>query len=145
MDDEIRDIFIFIIVAFLFVFMAEFPYYTGGVTVFTGDVSQDTTFHVDLIKDRRYEVWVLDAAGPETVNVSIRNGQDSVYEGSFRLLHPEGDYVPWHPCFWAKDTETHDIVVHPVGPGTVRMIIRKDAGQNSSQKNCAFSRSAGQG
>jgi len=131
--------------AILFVFTAEYPYYSGGVTVFEGDISQDTAFQIDLIRDRRYEVWVVDTAGPETVDVSIRKGQDIVYEESFRLLHPEGDYIPWHPCVWATDTDTYDVHVHPRGAGTVKILIRKDAGQNSSPDSCPILHPAGQG
>jgi hypothetical protein len=111
-------------------FMWLFYYFLGGDTVFYVDAPKDGVFHVDLQKDKNYELWVVDMNGPETVILSISNGSYVPYGDTFRLMHPEGDYLPYHPAFTVKETGEYDIMVRPMEPGTVRIKIQQDAGLN---------------
>jgi hypothetical protein len=115
---------IFIAVAFIWVFYYVF----AGDTIFCADSFQDAVFHLDLQKDKSYELWILDLNGPETVKVSISNGSYVPYEDTFRLMHPDGDYLPYHPAFSVKETGSYDINVHQLDPGTIRIKIQQDAG-----------------
>lgn len=103
-------------------------YLLGGDTHFAGDASGDVVFHVDLEKGRYYELWVLDMNGPETVRVSVANGSYVAYGDTFRLMHPEGDYLPYHSGFTVKETGHYDITVHPLDPGAIRVAIKQDTG-----------------
>jgi hypothetical protein len=109
-------------------FILGYFFLFSGDTIFSADVSHDAVFHVALQKDKNYELWVLDMNGPETVGVSISNGSYVPCEDTFRLMHPEGDYLPNHPAFSVKETGIYDITVHPMGPGTNRIAVKQDPG-----------------
>jgi hypothetical protein len=105
-------------------------YLFGGDNIFSADASHDAVFHVDLRKDKNYQLWVLDMNGPERVGISITNGYNIIYEDTFQLMHPEGDYLPYHPAFRVKETGMYDITVHPVDAGTIRIGVQQDTGVN---------------
>jgi hypothetical protein len=126
LSDNVKDFLKYVLVLVLCaVFVWGYYQLTVRTTVFAADVSQDATFHVDLLKDKNYELWVLDLNGPETVDISINNGPYAPYWGTFRLMHPEGDYLPYHPGFSVKEDGTYDINVHPLDQGTVRVAIQQ--------------------
>ena len=106
------------------VFLWGYYHLTIQATIFAADVSNDAIYHVDLQKNKNYELWVLDMNGPETVKISISNNSYTPYADTFRLMHPEGDYLPYHPAFSVKETGTYTISVHPLDPGTARIAIQ---------------------
>ncbi len=128
---EISEIFrALLAIIFVIAFTLGYNYLIGGETIFWADAPHDAVFHVDLRKDKNYELWVLDSNGPEMAKVSIRNGSYIPYEDTFRLMHPEGDYLPYHPVFSVNVTGRYDINVHPLDPGTIRIKVKQDTGLN---------------
>ena len=114
-------------------FMLCYYYLFGGDSIFGADVSDDAVFHVELQKGKNYELWVLDMNGPERVDLAIRSGSYVPYEATFQLMHPEGDYIPYHPGFSVKETGTYDIIVHPLDPGSIRIGVMQDTGINPNR------------
>ena len=105
------------------VFIFGYNYLTIEDAIFGADVSQDAIYHVDLQKNKIYELWVVDMGGPETIEVSISKDSYAPYGATFRLMHPEGDYLPYHPAFSVDENGTYDINVHPLDSGTVNVAI----------------------
>lgn len=114
----------------LTLFMLSYVYLFGGDNIFCADAAHDETFKVDLLAGKNYEVWVLDMNGPESVDISIIDGSYVAYAATFRLMHPEGDYLPYHPGFTVEESGSYEVVVHPLDPGTIRLSIRQDTGIN---------------
>jgi hypothetical protein len=94
-------------------------------TIFTASVSGESEFQVYLTNDTKYELWVVDLNGPEKIDISIRKGSYSAFEDTFTLMHPEGDYLPYHPDFTVKENGTYQMHAKPLDSGTVRIVIRK--------------------
>jgi hypothetical protein len=130
---------------FLFAFMIGCACLFYGDTIFCEYVSRDAAFHVDLQKDKNYALWVIDALGPEMVEVSIRNGSYIAFGDSFMLMHPEGDYLPYHPGFSVRETGRYDIIVHSLDPGTIRIKVQQDTGLRPSRITRDSSHSTGAG
>lgn len=121
--------FIYLLI-FCIVFTWAYIFIFGGDTIFCENSSGNAVFHVDLQAGKNYELWILDANGPESVGVSISNGSYVPYAATFRLMHPEGDYLPYKPGFTVKETGGYDIVVHSTDSGTIQLQIRQDTGLN---------------
>ena len=96
-----------------------------GEAMFAASISEESEFQVYLTNHTKYELWVVDLNGPEKIDVSIRKDSYTAFEDTFMLMHPEGDYLPYHPDFSAKEDGIYQIHAKPLESGTVRTGIRK--------------------
>ncbi|WP_292406600.1 MULTISPECIES: hypothetical protein [unclassified Methanoculleus] len=129
-----------ILLALIVLITAGYHYFFCGDTIFCADISRDADVQVDLVKDTQYQVWVLDALGPESVEVTIRNGSQTIFKDTFQLMHPEGEYIPYHPGFSVEATGRYNITVRPLDPGTIRIKVQKDVGISPSRISRDISR-----
>ncbi|KKG14174.1 hypothetical protein EO98_09390 [Methanosarcina sp. 2.H.T.1A.6] len=101
-------------------------------TIFAVSISEESEFQVYLTNDTKYELWVVDLNGPEKIDVSIRKDSYTAFEDTFMLMHPEGDYLPYHPDFTVRENGTYQMHAKPLDSGTVRIAIRKIHGFSTS-------------
>lgn len=102
-------------------------------TIFAVSVSEESEFAVYLTNDTKYELWVLDFySGPERIDVSVKKDSHTAFEDTFILMHPEGDYLPYHPDFTVKENGTYQVHMKPLDSGDVRIGIRKIHGFSTS-------------
>ncbi len=97
----------------------------GGKCIFSETVSTESDFQVDLRESVNYQLWVVDLIGPEKISVRISKGSYVAFEDTFTLMHPEGDYLPYHPRFSVKGNGTYQVHVKPIDSGTVSLKIIK--------------------
>ena len=120
-ESESSDTFSFAVI--MFIIYALITLVEGGVCIFADTVSNESEFQVNLTKDTKYELRVVDLNGPEKVNISIRKGSNIALEDTFMLMHPEGDYLPYHPKFTVKENGTYQVHAKPLDSGTVKIGI----------------------
>lgn len=136
--EKIRDYII--LLAMTISIMVGYHYFFSGDTILCADISRDADMQIDLVKDTQYQIWVIDALGPESAEITIRNGSQTVFEDTFQLMHPEGEYIPYHPGFSVKVTGRYNITVHPSDPGDIRIKVQKDVGISPYRVYCDISR-----
>jgi hypothetical protein len=107
------------------IFYAIFSLLEGGECILSESVSQESEFQVYLTEDVNYKLWVVDLNGPESISVRISKGSYVVFGDTFVLMHPEGDYLPYHPKFSVEESGTYRVYVKPMDSGTVRLAITK--------------------
>jgi hypothetical protein len=102
-------------------------------TIFAVWVSEESEFQVNLTNDTKYELWVLEFyGGPEEINVSVKKDSYTAFEDKFMLMHPEGDYLPYHPDFTVKENGTYQVHAKPLDSGSAKIVIRKIHGFSTS-------------
>ncbi|AKB26142.1 hypothetical protein MSMTP_2673 [Methanosarcina sp. MTP4] len=102
----------------------------NGECIFAEYISNESEFQVNLSKNTKYELWVVDLIGPEKINISVRKDSYVAYEDTFMLMHPEGDYLPYHPDFTVKENGTYKVHIKPQDPGTVKIGILEYPSKN---------------
>ncbi len=99
----------------------------GGEYIFGASISNNSNFQVKLVKDVKYELRLVELpyCGPETVDVSISRGSYVALEEKFRLMPPEGDYIPYRKKFTVRENGTYQIDVKPLDSGSFRIGIKQ--------------------
>jgi hypothetical protein len=105
-------------------------YLVDGDFLFGADVPAPSDFEIPLLKNTQYGLWVLDENGPEEIDISFDKGSYHAFRDTFLLMHPEGDYLPYHPVFSVREDGMYSMHIEPRGNGMVRIGIRKDTGIN---------------
>ncbi len=59
------------------------------------------------------------------MNIVIHKGPYVAFNDTFTLMHPEGDYLPYHPDFTVRENGTYRIQITPLDPGEFRVGIRR--------------------
>ncbi|AKB13126.1 hypothetical protein MTHERMMSTA1_03230 [Methanosarcina thermophila MST-A1] len=107
------------------IFYVIFSLLEGGEYILSESVSQESEFQVYLTEDVNYKLWVVDLNGPESTSIRISKGSYAAFEDTFMLMHPEGDYLPYHPKFSVEESGTYRVYIKPMDSGTVRLVITK--------------------
>ncbi|WP_440954516.1 hypothetical protein ACSAZK_12925 [Methanosarcina sp. Mfa9] len=124
MSEKINEFIKFIIVSIIpIIIYSSMMFLEGGECIYAESVSKESYFQVNLTKDVKYELWVVDYVGPEKIKISIRKDSYIVLEDTFMLMHPEGDYLPYHPSFTVKENGTYQVHAKPLDSGTVSIGI----------------------
>jgi len=124
---ELKKYFYLIFFVMLFLTINEIFPIVGGEYIFGSTVSNDSEYQVNLVKDVKYELRLVELPyhGPEAVDVSISRGSYVALEEKFRLMHPEGDYLPYRKRFTVNETGIYQIHVKPLDSGTFKIGIKQ--------------------
>ena len=119
-------IYLIFFVMLLLIINEIFPI-VGGEYIFGSTVSNDCDFQVKLTENIIYELVLVEIpfGGPEAINVSISKGSYIVLAEKFRLMHPEGDYLPYRKRFTVNETGIYQIHVKPLDSGTFKIGIKQ--------------------
>ena len=124
---ELRKYFYWIFFVMLFLIINEIFPIVGGEYIFGSTVSNDSEYQVKLTENVIYELVLVEIpfGGPEAINVSISKGFYIALDEEFRLMHPEGDYLPYRKRFTVNETGIYQIHVKPLYSGTFKIGIKQ--------------------
>jgi hypothetical protein len=123
MPEQQKESIGFIELCIILLLCTTIAFLEGGEYIFSEYISYESDFQVNLKENVNYKIWVVDLNGPEKISVRISKGSCVAFEDTFMLMHPEGDYLPYHPKFSVKESGAYQVHVKPLDTGTVRLGI----------------------